>query len=229
MLAITILTGNRPALLKRTLLSIEERCPTLVAESHAVVLVNGADPQTLKIVERTKWLKDVHVRQNEGQEIAPIGTAISELMARVPEHVEHVLHLEDDWEFLGTSNAFYERAKWILRRHPEVGQVRLRRHVSQSVVGQRTSRYHMVTKRLIHWRTNRASLGFDYEIGDAHLTFNPTLVRRPMLDTLFPCEGERDAASKFLSTRSMVAQLLPGEFRHIGDKDSLRERLGRET
>ncbi len=228
-LAITILTGNRANLLKRTLSSFYKKCEALANEAHVTMLVNGADAATLRVTKKTPWIDHCHVRENQEGEIATIGVAISELMSMVPEDATHVMHLEDDWEFIGPGSGFLGQAEWLLRKHPEVGQVRLRKHAPPSVPSQRTMRNHMVTGRRILWKDKRASGGFDYRLGDAHLTFNPTLMRRAILADLFPCEGERDAARKFLSRRHKVVQLMPGVFRHIGRDDSLRERLGRQT
>lgn len=230
MLAVTILTGNRPKLLKRTTTTIATHARPLLEKARVILMINGADDLTVSVARKLDWVDVVHIRQRreeEADEIAPIGVAVSELMAMVPEEATHVLHLEDDWEC--TADGWYDRALWILRRHGEVGQVRLRRDVPRSVVSQRTSRFNMVNGKVIRWHEQRAPAGFQYRTGDAHFTFNPSLVRRSLLPMLYPCAGERDAASKFAMKRLGSAQLLPGAFRHIGDQESLREKLGRVT
>lgn len=224
-LAITILTGNRPRLLRRTIDSLRKQAGDILATAHVTCLVNGDDAATMSIVNGTKEIDDLLV--SEETPILSIGSAVSRLMARVPSAVRYVLHLEDDWEC--TSAGFCERARFILERNAKVGQVRMRLHVSQAVPSQAVSRYHLVTGRLIKWTDLRTPLGWRYLEGDGHLTFNPSLVRRDLLPSIYPCEGERDAARKFLATGHRCAQLVPGAFRHIGGEDSLRQRLGRVT
>lgn len=222
-LAITILTGGRPRLFRRTIDSFTRHAGTLLRDAHVVLLVNGADDPTMGIARTIPHVDDLQV--SSAKPLLTIGAAVSTLMVRVPAAVKYVLHLEDDWECCGSD--WYERAKWILDRHPKVGQVRMRVHATQAVPAQAVSRYNMVTKRVIKWSDQRTPLGWSFREGDGHFTFNPALIRRELLPSVYPCEGELDAARKFYATKLRCAQLLPGSFRHIGGEDSLRARLGR--
>lgn len=222
-LAITILTGGRPRLFKRTVDHLKKNALGVLQDAHVVMLVNGADDMTMRIARATPHVDDLIV--SEAKPLLTIGAAVSRLMEAVPPSVRYVLHLEDDWECVRPG--WFERARWLLDRHPKIGQVRMRLHVSAAVPTQAVSRYNMVTKRLIKWEDHRTSLGWTFREGDGHFTFNPALVRREILPVVYPCDGELDAAQKFYRTRLRTAQLMPGYFRHIGGSDSLRERLGR--
>lgn len=222
-LAITILTGGRPRLLKRTIDHFVRHAGGMLESAHVTMLVNGADEMSLGIARATPHVDNLIV--SDTKPILTIGAAVSRLMSEVPSSVKYVFHLEDDWECVRPG--WYDRARWLLERHPRIGQVRLRMFVSQAVPSQAVSRYNMVTRRIIKWEDRRTSLGWSYREGDGHFTFNPSLVRRDLLASLYPCEGELDAAQKFNSTKLRCAQLVPGYFRHIGGDDSLRERLGR--
>lgn len=224
-LCVTVLTGHRPRLLQRTLGALVRQVPSLLEEAHVLVMVNGPDDATMSAVNAVEHIDDIHV--HDASSVLPIGSAVSQLMRRVPADVRYVLHLEDDWECNAAD--WLDRAKWLLDNDARVGQIRLRRHVSASVPSQAVSRYHLVTGRIIKWTDRRAPEGWPYRTGNGHFTFNPSLVRRDLLGVLYPCEGERDAAAKFHGTGLLSAQLVPGAFRHIGGEDSLRERLGRVT
>lgn len=217
-LHITILTGGRPSLLERTLVSLERAAPKVVEDACVVALVNGKDDVALAALRGRAWVDRVYEHRDYRK---GIGLAISMLMdlARLPSR-GILLHLEDDWECSGGS--WYDAGLEILHRHKDVGQVRLRRHVAASAVGGATSPYHMVTRRPLEWRQrSRQCL-----VAAAHYTFNPTLVRTDVATRIFPCASEFHAAQKFMRTRLLAAQLVPGAFRHTGGNNSLREKGG---
>lgn len=219
-LAITILTGRRPALLRQTVESLVRHAEPLCREAHVVVFVNGADSGTMRIVNALPWVDELLVGDERPR---PIGEAISFLMGKVPSAVDYVMHLEDDWTCTGAG--WFGKATWILGRHPTVGQVRLRHYAPPSMIGQRVLAYHMLTRAPIRWQDKRASSGFHYRIGGAHFTFNPSVIRRSLLSAVYPCQSERDAMLKFHRKKLQAAQLLPGAFWHAGTGDkSLRAR-----
>lgn len=222
-LTITILTGNRPGLLRRVVGSLELYAGNLCKAAHVVLFVNGADPETLRIVHALPWVDDLVVGERD---VKPIGEAISFLMDRVPPSA-YVMHLEDDWVCL--EPGFYEKAAWIMRANPAVGQVRIRRHYPPTVLSQQTLPYNGITLVPVQWQEKKGPRGFSYRVGAAHFTFNPSLVRRSLLSAVYPCENEGHAMRRFHGTGLLAAQLLPGSFLHIGGgAESLRERLGRE-
>lgn len=221
-LVITILTGGRPALLGRTLSSLERHSPQVLADARVVALVNGGDAPSVATVRERPWID--HVDTWEG-DVMEIGAAVTRLWetAQLSE-ARYLFHLEDDW---GCSGAWYDAAKRIFAREPKVGQVRLRRDVPQSAVGHAVMRYHMVTGAPLHWEDRRAG-HLRYRVARAHLTFNPAVLRAELALGLFPCKSEQDAARKYHQTQLLVAQARPGAFGHLGTGElSLRERLGR--
>lgn len=217
-LVLTILTGGRPALLERTLASVERSVPKLVESARVVALVNGKDDVALAALRGRAWVDHVHEHREYRH---GIGAAISMLMdlARLPPS-GILLHLEDDWEC--SPGTWYDAGLELLHRHRDIGQVRLRRHVERSCVGQATSSYHMVTRRPLDWQPR----GRQCLVARAHYTFNPTLVRTELAKRIFPCASEFHAAQKFMRTHLLAAQLLPGAFRHTGGANSLREKEG---
>ena len=213
---ITILTGGRPELLRRTIRSLEAMAPGLLEHNPVVLMINGADAPTREVAAGLAFV-DRCILHEGG--ILPIGVATSTAvaaLARFPD-VRHVLHIEDDWEALAPEYGWLDRACRILDELPHVGQVRLR-HRSEPVLQQ-----HMLTRRPIQWQPHA---GFTVAPA-AHYTFNPGLIRAADVCRVFPCASETEAQARFLSARLATAQLLPGVFRHIGTDHSLRLRLNR--
>lgn len=221
-LLVTVLCGGRPKLLSRTLSSFASNAPEVAENARVVVLLNGDDPVSDRVLADCPWIDEV-LRHCEGR--LPIGKAISKLMdeAQVG-RAEHLLHLEDDWNCL--RGGWWPHALEVLRREKKVGQVRLRRWFSSAHPQQSVSRYHMLTRRVLKWQERRGSKG-RYAVARAHFTFNPTVVPTSVAGRVYPCRDEMDAAHKFNCTRLLAAQLLPGAFAHLGVGDlSLREKTG---
>jgi hypothetical protein len=179
-----------------------------------VVLINSSDPDTRAIISGLDHVDRVLVHEGP---LLSIGDATSRLMAEVrtlPDTVDTVLHLEDDWRAHTFDAGWLARALHLLDADPKIGQVRLRD------AADRVLRRHMITNRPIQWTPLRG----DRRASSAHFTFNPSLVRRKDLTALFPCDDETEAQRKFLKAGFASAQLVPGTFTHIGDEDSLRRR-----
>lgn len=204
-LIVTILTGRRPHLLQRTL----ETTMTRAWFSHAsrmVAFVNGNDLATQKVVD--DWI----YRSDYSTKYLTIGEATSACarIALSPSY-DYWLHLEDDWECINSEVRWLEESIALLGSG-KVDQIRLR-DASEKVLTK-----HMVTGAPIRWKKEG-----NFDIGEAHLTFNPFLMRVSDIGDAFPCEGERDAQRKWLAAgHKMVAQHHPGLFRHIGGGESLR-------
>lgn len=212
-LVVTVLTGGRPALLRRTLDALEAQAGPRLGRWAVIALANGGDPPTLAELGRRAWIR---VEDRPGP-IRPIGSALSELVGLATASGRRfALHLEDDWACGLPPSGWLDPAAHALS-DPNVGQVRLR------LEREKVLAVHMATGRRIRW-TQAA----DHKRGNAHYTFNPTLVRTEDLSKIFPCSGEREAQAKFLALGLEVVQLIPGAFRHLGDDASLRRRLGRD-
>lgn len=214
--ALTLLTGNRPHLLAETLRRLKQQVPRLLAEAVVIVMVNGRDDQTRRLLQRVTYI-DQWV--DHAGSVLPVGTATSRLLQKVQafKQVDYVLHLEDDWGFKGGGLDWLDQARCLLRALPQVGQVRLR-HVSEQVLN-----HHMITGAPIVWQQRGA-----FRISPAaHFTFNPSLVRSADIAKIFPVTGERQAQAKFLKQGWATAQLVPGQFSHLGEVQSLRRAMGR--
>lgn len=214
--AITILTGGRPHLLRRTLDSLQHCAPGLIEQHPLFVMINGGDAETHAVVAQLPFVHRCLVHETG---ILPIGVAVSALAAEAAalDGAQYILHLEDDWETHAVEQGWLHRARQVLDAHPHIGQVRLR-HRGEPVLHQ-----HMLTRRPIVWTQRNGFMSAP----SAHYTFNPSLIRTVDVPRIFPSASEVEAQARFLSTRMAVAQLLPGVFRHIGAEDSLRLRLKR--
>lgn len=212
-IALTILTGARPALLEQTLASVETNLPGLLDEAEVHVLVNGGDQPTCEVVERHRrpgW----NVTSVPGP-IATIGQATSWCAAQAGTSDRPVwMHLEDDWE---AHPGTLDLALLILADHPEVSQVRLR------YAAERRISINAVTRRRLVWQ-DHGPWKFS---PDHHLTQTPFLMRTHDAKDAYPASGEPEAMRHWRDNGHRgVAQLVPGIFTHLGGQDSLKRRLG---
>ena len=205
-LVITVLCGGRPSLIDDTLESFPKQ---LLRDAHVMVIHNGADDATGKVIERFSSSVDKLI---VNEELLSIGDncLIAAEYAQSSGH-KYWLHLEDDWTYDTFDHSWLDAAKEALEA-PEIAQVRLR-HIGQTVLTR-----HMVTNRRIMWTPQRKWL-----TAEAHLTTNPSLVRTCDATKMWPANGERAMQKKALQFgMGTVAQLYPGAFHHTGDGQSLR-------
>ncbi|MCP3944653.1 MAG: glycosyltransferase [Desulfobacteraceae bacterium] len=215
-IGITLLTGGRPDLLKRTVDSLQDSWGQLLKLSKVCVLINGKDSESSAYVRSLPFVD--RILENT-REVLSIGTATSMLMEEITRFndIDTILHLEDDWGFTSSDPEWLFRGLNILKHHPGVGQIRLR-HCDEKVLP-----YHMITRKPIVWQQQ---CGFRVA-KSAHFTFNPFLMRVVDLPEIFPCASEEEAQKKFLITGMATVQLVKGVFCHLGDQNSLRSKLGR--
>ena len=206
-----ILTGHRPGLLERTLSSLPDG---LLETAHVVVLHDGGDPETSRILERYQDTIDyLEERVHPSAKMYTIGENWSRLVDLCRDHGRYLLMLEDDWEYATLDHEWLTKARLTLE-DPSIAQVRLRHH-SEPVLER-----HMTTGRRIIWEPHQYGFG-----GHAHMTFQANLTRTADLGQWWPAIGERDAQKKALEAGlRYVVQLYPGAFHHIGEM-SLREEL----
>ncbi len=210
---VALLTGGRPALLARTLGALERSLGVRLSKWAAVALINGGDNESLQVLRRHPWIKP----EPRPGKVRPIGSALSSLMElAVGTERSYVLHLEDDWD-CSDSGDWLDRGAHILATDAGVGQVRLRS------AREKVMKVSMRTGARIRW----ASAPDHRRSSNAHLTFNPNLMRTQDVSRIYPVAGELDAQAKFAALDLDVVQLLPGAFRHMGDTDSLRLALRR--
>jgi hypothetical protein len=212
--ALTILTGRRPALLSDTIDSLRAYAPGLLESAQVIVLHNdggsGADPLTRAQIELLR------ASVVETTSLYPIGRATSLLERAVRQSgAAYWLHLEDDWRLSSATPGWLDHAREILgtqKRPTDVAQVRLR-HWSERVLPR-----HMVTRAPITWLHHRAPGRPPHATAQAHLTFNPFLARTDALTPAFPCTDEADFMDRghSLGLRT-VANLYPGVFTHLGE------------
>ncbi|MGY1727856.1 glycosyltransferase [Geodermatophilus sp. SYSU D01062] len=215
-LGISVLTGHRPELFRRTMEALVDHAGDLLRTSPVVVLVNGSDPVTERYARTLDFVDDVVAVPGRPAPVGPAASwAVTALLARA--EVSFLLHLEDDWLACSLDDTWAARAAGILREDDAVGQVRLRHR------GDRVLSRHMVTGRPIVWEEADGHA----RSPSAHFTFNPSLIRARQAHLLFPCSDEAEAQRRFVRGGWATVQQSPGVFRHIGDGDSLRRRLRR--
>lgn len=203
-LVVTILTGGRPGLLASTLDSLRAACPPGTLDRALVLArVNGGDAASVAVLDQHRdFIDAVHV--GPWEDVGPATSACAE-------DAQHSgrrfwLHLEDDWT-AHPDPGWLDRAAAILDAHPDVGQVRLR------LAAERVLSRHMHTRRPIRWQTRDG-----WKAAEAHLTFNPSLMRTADIAGTWPSDSERDAqAKRWKAGPRGVAQLVPGVFAHAGE------------
>lgn len=207
-IVVTILTGRRPKLLKQTLESILDKCPELLEDNTVIVLNNAYDRGTNEVLKEYDFIDEVIVRKKT----VSIGRAMTILAEAAKKSGKQLwLMLEDDWQCM-SSDWVKEATK--LASNNGISQVRLRLD-SEKVLTR-----HMITGEPINWKVRS---GFKIS-NNAHLTFNPSIIKARDIDNIFPCTGERHAQKNWLENgMGKVVQLTPGVFQHIGEGQSLRE------
>lgn len=214
---LTFATGLRPKLLHATLQSLVSNQPVLVRSAHVIVLHNGLDPETGDVL---RLFADCIDELLTCTELMTIGNANTWLSQRALESGrEYWVSIEDDWESMGFERNWYEKSVDILNDNPLVSQVRLRL-ASEKVLDK-----HMVTGQRIDWQPR---IGYKVT-ADAHRTHNPAVQRTQHAAHAYPAENEREMQRHWRgSGLKSVAQLEPGEFRHLGGGDaSLKGRMRR--
>lgn len=218
-LCITVLTGRRLGLLRRTLDALDRADPSILSNAKVVVYLNGRDPESLAYLKSLDYIDRLEHRDTAKPE--PIGDAVSRLANWVPKTCRYAMHLEDDWTCQAKNSEFLAEASLILEHDSRVGQVRMRLK-SEPTLG-----YHMTTREKHSWLAAEAH-GLKYQVSGLHFTFNPSLVRVTDLPKFYPSDHELTACRRYLRHYPLVAQLVPGVFKHIGDEGkSLRAKLGR--
>lgn len=211
-LGIGILTCKRLPLLKQTLVDLEAAAPGILAHAYVVAHVNGSDPETEQYLRSLKFVNRI---VSTAGPVQSIGHGVAKLTSVVfaESRVQYYLHLEDDWSAIKSKDPWLDRACNILDRDPSIGAVRLR------AASERVLPYHVVTGQPINWAANK---GFR-RAPSAHFTFNPTLTSVRHAKQIYAgSTGEGDAQRRYLKMKLATAQLVPGVFKHIGSRNSLR-------
>ena len=207
-LIVTFLTGRRPDLAAATLAALDRHSPALLRDARVEVLHNGGDPETAEALE--PWRDRVDL-WHQTDDLLRIGPAVSLLAARVARSGRsRWLHMEDDWEALGRSDDWLARAHRALDENPRLPIVRLRDDREKVLDRHLTERHRLVWQERDGYRISP----------DAHATHNPALWRAEVATVGWPERDERDMVRRLRAAGwSSAAQLVPGEFRHLGDRD----------
>lgn len=204
---VTVLTGRRPDLLRRTL----EGLVRFDVPGKVTVLHNddGSDEETVAVIEEFgfEWISTR--RYLPGAEATAVCGGIA-----VRSGYDFWLHVEDDWEATDDIRAPVEAAVWLLRNAPEVGQVRLRRRDDGAMAT------HYLDRHPIEWVPSAVD---GVVVGRAHATWNPSVMRTVAAGNLLGVSGEVDFMVRMAEQWPLNGQADPGVFRHIGKGRSLME------
>lgn len=221
-----ILTGNRPDLLDLTL---EGTLPYLKKCQRIMVLHNGGDAPTVRVLERYGRELDIDVLTHDGPMI-PTGTSHSILaLAAAKTGCDLLFWNEDDFvpvpELVQSCPHWFELAA-ELASDPSVGQVRLRRESDLAFC----SPVNFIDGRGAAWSVAEDG---SFMTAPHHWSFNVSMQRCAVLGDglpektgerfhgVYPAESERHAQARFYAANLWVAQLRPGIFAHAGDGRSL--------
>jgi hypothetical protein len=224
-LFVSILTGGRPQLLRRSLQANQALWTSVFPASSVMAYVNQNEPETVGVLKAFNLRHEI----NPSKSITSIGRGVRLLAsAAMQSGCRYWLHLEDDWSVVDSAQsrlrAVMAEARQILETRPLVELVRLR------LASERTLDYHMVTKARLSWE----QVGGRHRETKSHWTFNPSLVRlgpgapahtiarASQLDIQGEVATQRAVNDQHPGLR--VAQIVPGLFTHTGDSDSLRVR-----
>jgi hypothetical protein len=193
---ITVLTGRRPGLTKRTLDSL----PRFLTQETVLVLNNGNDKETRTLLGKYNFIDRILFTK----EFLTNGQAVSLLANEAKDSKKtYWLLLENDWECKNSKN-WLILAKELLNK-PNIGQVRLRLN------DEKVLNYNMVDKHMIRWTSTK-----EFKTGNGHYTNNPNLMKVNNIKYLFPSFDEKHTQKKFHYQGWSIVQLIPGTFEHIG-------------
>jgi glycosyltransferase involved in cell wall biosynthesis len=131
--AVTILSYNRRMLLKATLESFLACCKFPRRQLYIIALDQGSTDGALAYLEKMKDRELIDELIALPKNIGP-AEGRNRLIAAIPEGIEYVFHLEDDWEF-DVAGDWISPGVEILIDHPyECGMVRYRHKPSDHVI-----------------------------------------------------------------------------------------------
>lgn len=226
-----ILTYQRPEYLEIALESffkLNYECIDIF--SPVVVLAQGADDDTLNLVYNkfgTYIDKVIELKSNHGCSWGY--TFLNQEL--LEENTDLVMHLQDDWKsteplthYLGKDSfSGYENNKGIFQLFEEredVGYIRLR-----SSHWSKVSNVNRISRKRIKWNNwgTKFKKYVRVVIGNAHYTFNPTIIRTSVLKKILPVSEERDAMEKYHKLNLLVGHLRSNCFMHIGHDRAITE------
>ena len=230
-----VITYQRPDYLNRTLTSFfNVNYDCLEEFKPIIVLVQGMDGSTMNVLDHFKEHIDrvISLKSNHG--CAWGYTLLNREL--LEEGTDLVMHLQDDWLSTEPLTHYlyedrfsgYKNNKGIFQLFEErqdVGYIRLR-----SLVWSKVSIVNRITKDRIKWK--RMDTKFNkycrIVVGNAHFTFNPTIIRTSVLRRLLPVTGERDAMEKYHKMKLLAAQVRGNCFMHIGEDRATTDVKGKE-
>jgi len=202
---VTIITYKRPRYFEKTLTSFINLNKSELNRFPIIIIVQGeSDQDTERIIEEHKKhiFKTIYTDVNLG--CAP---GYSMLMAETLKlNVPYIIHLQDDFESREPLFGYMSELIAFLSKNRHVGYVRLRS------TADKVNDYNVISRRKIKYIKSPASVW----TGNAHFTFNPTIVKSSVIQKIIPTTSERDAQEKYQRLGLKSGQLFAKCFSHIG-------------
>ena len=204
-IAVTMITCKRPYYLERTLSSFIEKNHNILGCLKIIILIqDDHDGRSGQVVYRYRnhICKAFFRKENLG-----VSGAFSTVMDyAIKENLPYILHLEDDFISEAPLDEYLADILDVFESCPRIGQVRLRSIKDKVSLG------NMVTNRKIFYRPQQGRV----VIGNAHFTYNPSLIRSTILNEILPVRSELEAMAKYEEMGLEAGQLVADCFVHIG-------------
>ena len=206
-IAITILTYKRYSFFKKTLESFIKLNKAHLKQFLIIILVQGDKDEDIEKVIN-KYKNQIYNVIRPGVNLG-CAMGYSILMKEALKlNLPYIIHLEDD--FLSNeslSNYLHELIRLMEERN-DVGCVRLRS------LKDNVNDYNVISKNKIKYKEVIGNIA----IGNAHFTFNPTIVKSSVIKKIIPTTSEKNAMQKYQKMGLKTGQLLAECFSHIGNE-----------
>lgn len=202
---VLIVTYKRPTLFKKTLESFLKLNRGNLDRFLITVLVQGdRDEDTVKTIHKYKsQLYDVIC---PGVNLGCAGGYGFLIKEALETDLPYLIYLQDDFLSNESLSNYLNQIIELLENSNDIGCIRLRS------IKDRVNAYNIVSRKKIKYKKTVGNVA----IGNAHFTFNPTIVKASILKSIIPITSERDAMEKYQRMGLKTGQLLAECFSHIG-------------
>jgi len=216
---LTILTYNRPFYLDKTLDSFIRMNYDCLDSFYPIILNQGTDEDTeLVVQDYSDFIKEYHKKENKG--CAAGYSFINSKYLSFP----YLMHLQDDWYSTEPLSQYLDEIFRLFENNRNVGYIRLR-----SIHSRVCKRNRISTLPIEYKKWPKEDIFSNILVGNAHWTFNPTIIRTEVLRKMLPVSKELDSMKKFHQLGMQSAQLDANCFSHIGIDRALTNVKGKKV
>lgn len=216
---VTVLTFRRPHCLARTLSSfIRLNRDGLDRFIIRVLVQGGQDEDTMSVLAANAPFLDRVIVTRENRGVSAGWTLL--MQDALALNLPYILHLEDDWVSREALVPYLDEILDVMKGNPNIGQIRLRSILETVCVK------NPFAGEEIRWKS--LSPTSSISVGNAHLTWNPTITRARVIEKLVPSTSEKLAAIRYQALGLKSGQLLARCFAHIGKERAISIVKGKE-